>query len=446
MKADGQHTHCISSQKLVDGDDTPTGSSCVLMKQPWLQAVSDMLTPLHIHDFLLLFSGQLISSIGDAFYLVALPWFMLSNEGGAQALGVVLSAYGIPRAGVLLLGGLLSDHLRPRRLMLLADIARIFLTGILAVLMLQGHPSLLLLCIVSALLGTFAGLFTPAAWSILPDVLPDESLQAGNALQTSSQEIASLVGSSMAGFVVSRFQSGFAMLIDALSFVASAVTLAAMHNRGRKQIDQTAVETLSGDSESNVSGTFRQLLRSSRYLQILLVMVIFMNLGNGATLDVALPAFVHDVLKAGANEYGFILTAFSLGAVVGALSAGVLGKIPHRGIVGLAFFMVQAVAIGSIPFLHNVVAICGVMLLAGTMNGLGNVIFITVMQQVLPRHLLGRIMSALAFANFGFYPLSVALGGSIVAHSWVILIFLSDTVLIAVPCVFGLFQHEFHEL
>src|SRR5207302_638837 len=110
------------------------------------------------------------------------------------------------------------------------------------------------------------------------------------------------------------------------------------------------------------------------------------------------------------------------------------------------FFLVQSIAIGAIPFLHNVVAICGVMLLAGTMNGLGNVIFITVMQQVLPRHLLGRIMSALAFANFGFYPLSVALGGSLVAHSGVTLIFLADTVLIGGPCVFGLFQREFQAL
>jgi MFS family permease len=448
MRADEQQTPVISSQKSNNSGDNAAGSSNQSMERSWLRAVrgvSSVLAPLRFRDYLLLFGGQLISNVGDAFHLVALPWFMLSSGGGAQALGIVLSAYGIPRAGAVLLGGSLSDRLRPRRLMLLADIVRAFLVGVLAALILEGHPSLWSLCVVSAFLGTFSGLFTPASWSVTPDVLPDDYLQAGNALQTSSMQMATVLGSSLAGFVVSRFQSGIAILIDALSFVVSAVTLALM-SLGKGKHTHTHNETQEDGGESvDTSMTFWQLLRRSRYLQILLAMVIFMNMGNGATFGVALPVFVHDVVRAGANGYGFILAAFSVGAVVGALGAGALGKIPHRKMVGLVFFLVQSIAIGSIPFSHNVVTICGVMVLAGTMNGQGNVIFITVMQQALPRHLLGRIMSALAFANFSFYPLSVALGGSLVAQFGVVLIFLADTALIGVPCVFGLLQREFQQ-
>ncbi len=446
MRTDEQQTSVISSQKQANRDNNAPGSSDRLMERPWLRAVSSVLAPLRSRDYLLLFSGQLISNIGDAFYVVALPWFMLSGGGGAQALGIVLAAYGIPRAGAILPGGSLSDRLRPRRLMLLTDIVRVFLVAVLAFLILAGHPPLWSLCIVSVLLGTFSGLFTPASWSITPDILPDDHLQAGNALQTGSMQIATVLGSSLAGFVVNRFQSGIAILIDAISFVVSAVTLAAMGNGVRKRASNPVVRVLVNDSESaDTSMTFWQLLRTSRFLQILLVMVIFMNMGNGAAFGVALPAFVHDVIKAGANGYGLILAAFSMGAVVGALSAGALGKLSHRKMVGLVFFFVQAATFGSIPFLHNLVAICGVMLLAGTMNGLGNVIFITVEQQELPRHLMGRIMSALAFANFASYPLSVALGGSVVEHLGVTLIFLADAALIGVPCVFGMFQRAFQE-
>jgi MFS family permease len=445
MQADEQHPQIMPSQEQADGSDSVTEYSRVSIKQRWSRGMSGVLAPLRIRDYLLLFSGQLISYIGDAFYVVALPWFMLSSGGGAQALGIVLSAYGVPRAGAILLGGSLSDRLRPRRLMLLTDMVRAVLVGVLAALIVEGHPSLWLLCVFSALLGAFAGLFTPAAMSITPDVLPDDRLQAGNALRTSSQQIAGMVGSSLAGFVVSRFQPGIAILIDALSFMVSAVTLALMSHGGRKQAHTQVEATTSDDEHVETSMTFWQLLHTSRYLQILLVMTIFMNLGGGAAFGVALPAFVHDDIKAGANGYGFILAAFSVGAVMGALGAGAAGKIPHRKMVGLVFFIVQSIAIGSIPFLHSVLATCGVMVLAGTMNGLGNVISITVIQQVLPRHLLGRVMSALAFANFGFYPLSVALGGSIVAHFGVVLIFLAYTVLIAIPCVFGLLQREFQE-
>ena len=68
------------------------------------------------------------------------------------------------------------------------------------------------------------------------------------------------------------------------------------------------------------------------------------------------------------------------------------------------------------------------------------------MQQALPRHLLGRIMGALALTKFGFYPLSVALGGILVAHYGPVFVFLLNGTLLLIPCIFGLFQHELREL
>jgi hypothetical protein len=63
----------------------------------------------------LFFGGQTVLVVGDALYAVVLPWLILSNGDNAQDLGIVLTAYGIPRAGSMLLGGWLSDLLRPRR-------------------------------------------------------------------------------------------------------------------------------------------------------------------------------------------------------------------------------------------------------------------------------------------------------------------------------------------
>lgn len=426
-------------------------------RSAWLQALGGMLAPLRLRDYSLLFSGQLVSNVGDAFYAVALPWFMLSSGGGAQDLGIVLTAYGVPRVGGVLLGGPLSDRLRPRRLMLLSDTFRLFLTGALAALVLIGQPALWLLCLVSAFLGIFSGLFTPPAWAVVPDILSDADLQAGNALTTSSMQIASFIGSGVAGIVVARFQSGIAFVIDALSFVVSAVTLALMRNgraaqNAQIQVTASKEQTISAEASMETvdapasTMTFWQLLRSSRLLQVLLVMIIFMNLGNGAAFEVALPVLARNSLHAGASGYGLILAGFSIGAFVGALCAGALGKIPYRGLVGLGFFFVQACAFALIPFLPNVASVTAIMILAGVLNGLGNVISITLIQQALPRHLMGRIMGAIAFMNFGFYPLSVAFGGFFVAHSGPTLMFVAEGVLIAVPALFGLFQREFKEL
>src|SRR5581483_2346656 len=139
-----------------------------------------MLRPFRVRNFSLLFGGQTISTIGDALYAVALPWLILNNGGNAQELGIVLTAYGIPRVGCVLLGGWLSDHLRPRRLMLIADGARAVLVGLLTALTLWGHPGLWALCAIAVPLGAFEGFFLPAQSAILPDILNNDDLQAGN--------------------------------------------------------------------------------------------------------------------------------------------------------------------------------------------------------------------------------------------------------------------------
>ena len=100
--------------------------------------------PLRVRNFRLLIGGQMVSTIGDMFYAVALPWFVLSSGGTPTDLGIVLAAYGIPRAGSVLLGGALSDRIQPRLMMLVADIARALLVGGLAAIVLLNLHTLIL--------------------------------------------------------------------------------------------------------------------------------------------------------------------------------------------------------------------------------------------------------------------------------------------------------------
>src|SRR5579872_7371249 len=144
MSLPTEPTEKILSNAQQENDlTTPSTAIASSEKRSIRQALTGgILAPLKVRDFRLLFGGQLISTVGDAFYAVALPWLVLTNGGNAQELGIILSAYGIPRIGSVLLGGILSDRLRPRRIMLLADIVRAILVGILAALALIGHPAL----------------------------------------------------------------------------------------------------------------------------------------------------------------------------------------------------------------------------------------------------------------------------------------------------------------
>ena len=307
---------------------------------PGKARAGSILSPLKVRDYRLLFGGQLISTIGDAFYAVALPWLVLTSGGNAQELGIILSGYGIPRVGSVLLGGVLSDRLRPRRVMLMADTVRAVLVGILAALAFIGHPALWQLLLVAIPLGAFEGLFLPASFSMLPEVLEDTDLQAGNALNTSSYQLASLVGSGAGGIVVGALKSGVALAFDAFSFVASALSLAIIRGRPRSaaapaspapQAEPAAEGLLAAESLPGVqaiegakaaeqpvpaagqSMTFWQLARTSRVLQTAFLVSLFANMTFGGLLEVALPTLAHGQLAAGAGGYGAILAASALG-------------------------------------------------------------------------------------------------------------------------------------
>src|SRR5512139_4287705 len=89
---------------------------------------------LQIRNFRLLWIGEGISLLGDQFYMIALPWLVLSLTGNALAVGTVMAMAGIPRALFMLVGGALADRFTPRRLMINSNLGRLVLTGLLAVL------------------------------------------------------------------------------------------------------------------------------------------------------------------------------------------------------------------------------------------------------------------------------------------------------------------------
>jgi MFS family permease len=377
----------------------------------YLRAIRE---PLRYRDFRLLFSGQLISVIGDQFFAVALPWFVLTAGGSPQDLGLILTAYGIPRVGTVLLGGVLADRWRPRRVMLLADAARVFVVAGLAALALVARPEFQQIGALAVVLGIFDGLFIPASWAVVPDVLPEDALQAGNSLSFSWTQLANLAGPSIAGLVVTAFQSGVALAIDAGTFLVSTLTLAAMRS-SRPRVASSAAAAAEAEAVPGEASFWRFLLHS-RLFQVILLIVVVLNLVLNGMLEVGLPALAKQTFQSGASGYGLMLTGFGGGALLGGLLGPALANIPHRGTVNLCIWGAQSLAIISIPLLGGLEGATVALALMGLCNGLGNVSFLTMIQQHLPRQLMGRFMGALAFCNFGLFPVSVALSGVVVVR------------------------------
>lgn len=403
-------------------------------------------SPLKVRNFRLLFGGQTISVIGDALYTVALPWLVLTTGGSAQELGMVLAAYGIPRAVSMLAGGWLSDRLRPRRLMLIADAVRLLLVALLASIAMREHPTLWQLCAIAVPLGAFGGAFLPASQAILPETLSTDELQAGNGLMQASRQGANLLGAAAAGVIVAALTSAVALAIDAGTFLVSALSLALMRaTPGTGKQAARREKGVTGAQEQTEQVSLWHFLRTSRLIRGTLLIFMVIGLVSGGLIEVALPALVHGPMHGNASGFGIILVGWGAGAFAGALVAGVLGKRKHKGLIMLFAGLLMAAMIALLPTWGVAFAVV-CMLLAGVAGSVVNVVLFTAIQLAIPRHLMGRVMGLLLFGSFGVYPLSVALAGALSTHLGPAIFFPFSGFVLALAMLFGMTQRALREI
>ena len=137
---------------------------------------------LKIRNFRLLWIGEGISLLGDQFYMIALPWLVLSLTGNALAVGTVMAMAGIPRALFMLVGGALTDRFTPRKLMINSNLVRMVLTGLLAALVATNLIQIWMLYALALFFGLADAFFFPAQTLIVPQLVDKDQLQQGNAV------------------------------------------------------------------------------------------------------------------------------------------------------------------------------------------------------------------------------------------------------------------------
>ncbi len=182
------------------------------------------LTPLLRQSFSRLFVGQLMSSLGDQVFAVALPWTVLAATGDPIQVGLVLAAEAIPRVALLPIGGALADRITPRAVMVVADLGRAVVVAALAVTLLFGLPSLWIIALLAGLQGVGSGLFLPGSQAIVPRTVEDEEVSAANGLMQLILWLTLIVGPVLGGAAIA-IQPALAFLLDAATFVISAITL-----------------------------------------------------------------------------------------------------------------------------------------------------------------------------------------------------------------------------
>ncbi|MHB8531781.1 MAG: MFS transporter [Solirubrobacteraceae bacterium] len=354
-------------------------------------------------SFRLFFFGRGISAVGDRIVSVALAFAVLDLTGSVKDLGLVLAAQTVPLVLFLLIGGVWSDRLPRRAVMIASDLVRAGAQGASALLLVSGTAHVWQLVVLQAAHGTADAFFEPAAQALLPETVAAADLQQANALIAVSTNVANVGGPALAGVLVATLGAGWGLAIDAGSFLASAAYLSLM--RVQAIIPAARTGTL-----SELRSGWRAF-RSRTWLWVSALEFMAANALFSAYL--VLGPQVARTSLGGPGAWAAISTASGIGAVLG----GTLGlrwnpRYPLR-----AMFVTSLVGTSPLLVLLAAVAPLPVLLAAAVISGMSvsffNLVWFAVVQRRIPGRELSRVSSWDALGSYAITPVGLAAAGPI---------------------------------
>src|SRR6266496_6481381 len=175
-----------------------------------------------------LWVGRLVSLFGDAFALIALPWFVLQVTGSGTATAGILLTLQLPAIITSMVIGSLIDRFQPRAIITIDNAIRTVIFGVIPILYWFGWLELWILFLLTFLAGMLEPATEVGSRSALPHLVEDPDLDAANMLWSFSLNLSLVIGPAVAGVLVASFGGPSVLLIDAVTFGVMALVAATM--------------------------------------------------------------------------------------------------------------------------------------------------------------------------------------------------------------------------
>lgn len=355
---------------------------------------------------MLLTAARTISVLGNGFARVALSFAVLALPGaGPGQLSLVLACQAVPQLAFVLVGGVLADRVSRSRLMIVADLVGAAAYAGLAAMVLTGHAPLWALCSLAALAGTATALFSPAMDGVIPLLVPTGRLQRANGLLRVGMNSSMLLGLALSGVVVALVGAGWALALNAASFVVSALLIRGLRLSARVR------PRASGWSE--LRDGWREFA-GRQWLWVVVVQYAVVVAALNANAGVLGPLATEDGLG-GARSWSLIVAAQALGTIMGAGLAARL-RVHRPVLVAVLATFPAALPIALLAVRAPVPLIALAMFGSGIAADVFGVLWATTLQREVPEAALSRVSSYDWFGSLAFAPLGLLVAGPVAAH------------------------------
>ncbi|MFJ5259056.1 MFS transporter [Streptomyces sp. NPDC088387] len=346
------------------------------------------------------------SMIGDSVYYLALSWAAVQAGSPSQA-GLVVAVSAVPRALLMLGGGVLADRLGPRLVVIGSDAVRCVAVLAVAVLLFLTSPGLWPLAALALVFGTVDAVFLPAVGALPARMTSRGQLARVQGMRGLGIRFASVVGAPLGGLAVAVGGAAGAFALAGLLIAVSVPLLVSVRTRELPADDREAAK---GTAWSDLKGGLAHI-RHHRVLAPLMLAIALGDLGFVGPLNVGL-TLLADERGWGASGMGWVLAGFGVGAGTASLLLTVRGGLPHAGRVAGYTILAGAVAIGALAQVPSVLAAAGVALLVGLLAGLSGALCGALIQTQADPACLGRVTAVSGLVSLGFAPLSMPLSAA----------------------------------
>ncbi|CAB4757642.1 unannotated protein [freshwater metagenome] len=357
--------------------------------------------------FVNLVGARFISNIGNGLSPIALAYGTLSLTGATgKDLSFVMSARIFPMIALMLFGGVIGDRFRRNRIVGGADMLGSLFVAVSAISFIFGFASVPLLVFMGLLFGVLNALWWPAMSGVLPALLPKEKLKDGNAVVGLLSNLGYVIGALMGGALVTFFGSGWALLIDALSFFTAGVLVWNLNVPAMEKRERTSVFSELKD------GWFE--FKSRSWVVTMVIAFVGINACFEALVQVLGPLVFNEGSN-GPRNWSFHLAALTAGMICGGVIAL---KVQLRRPLLFVMIVIAISAIWdfSLALSSPLLITLSCAFVAGIAIEIYYVNWSTTMQSHIPEESFSRVNAYDAFGSFALAPLGIVIAGPLAMY------------------------------
>ncbi|KAF5997819.1 MFS transporter [Streptomyces sp. WAC00263] len=344
------------------------------------------------------------SAVGDNVYYIALSWAAVQAGTPAQA-GLVSAAGAVPRALLMLGGGVVADRFGPRRVVVGSGAVRCALVLTAAGLLLATSPGLWALGTVAVLFGVVDAVFLPAAGALPALLAPRSQLARVQGMRGLATRLAAVLGGPLGGLGVALGGTAGAFGLAALLIGVSLPMLLTIRVGRLPADDDKARGAVMAELRDGLGR-----IRRHPVLRPLVLAIALSDLGFVGPMNLGL-ALLSQQRGWGASGMGWVLAGFGTGAGAASLLLALRGWVPRAGLVMAVTAVAGSVAIGGLAQVASVAAGACVALCIGLLAGLGGALSGALVQAQTEPAYAGRVISVSTLVSFGVAPLTFPVVG-----------------------------------